>query len=69
MRSWKWSIETLKSKKETEMSVRYDRNKQPAVYVKSRINEDGMLPLSIWEKTEYSATAYGTNLLLNIMNN
>jgi len=69
MRSWKWSIETAQQKIGTEMSVRYDRNKQPAVYVKSRINEEGMLPLTVWDKTEYSATAYGTNLLDSMMNN
>ncbi len=31
MRSWKWSIETFNQSKETELQVRLDTNKQPAV--------------------------------------
>lgn len=31
--------------------------------MKSRMSEEGMLPVTWWEKKEYSATEYGTNLL------
>ena len=67
MRSWKWSIETVQKSKTTELAVRLDRNKEPAVYMKARMKDIGMLPLTWWDKTEYSATAYGTNLLNKIL--
>lgn len=67
MRSWKWSIETTNKSKKTELAVRLDRNKLPAVYMKARMENTGMLPLTWWDKTEYSATAYGTNLLNKIL--
>jgi len=67
LRSWKWSIETLNNNKETEMAVRLDKNKVPAVYVKARMKDEGMLPLTWWDKTEYSATSQGNNLLMSIM--
>jgi adenine-specific DNA-methyltransferase len=49
------------------MKVSLDRNRKPAVYIKSRMKEEGMLPLTWWDKTEYSATAHGNNLLMSIM--
>lgn len=67
MRSWKWSIETTRKSKDTELAVRLDKNKKPAVYMKARMKDAGMLPLTWWDKTEYSATAYGTNLLNKIL--
>ncbi len=67
LRSWKWSIETANQSKKTELAVRLDRNKVPAVYMKARMEHVGMLPLTWWDKTEYSATAYGTNLLNKIL--
>lgn len=67
MRSWKWSIETFQKSKTTQLSIRLDRNKTPAVYMKARMKDSGMLPLTWWDKTEYSATAYGTNLLNKIL--
>jgi len=65
-RRWKWSIERAKSDI-SEMKVSLDRNKKPAVYIKSRMKDEGMLPLTWWDKTEYSATAHGNNLLMSIM--
>ncbi len=67
LRSWKWSIETANKSKKTELAVRLDRNKSPSVYMKARMEDTGMLPLTWWDKTEYSATAYGTNLLNKIL--
>ncbi|MDR0443936.1 MAG: site-specific DNA-methyltransferase [Treponema sp.] len=66
-RRWKWSIERAKSEI-SEMKFGFDRNKNPAVYIKSRMKDEGMLPLTWWDKTEYSATAHGNNLLMSIMN-
>ena len=67
MRSWKWSIQTLETLRKTELSIRLNRQKKPAVYMKARMKSEGMLPLTWWDKTEYSATAYGTNLLSNLL--
>lgn len=64
-RRWKWGIERAR-KEINEMKVRKDRFGKPAVYIKARMNDKGMLPLTWWDKTEYSATAYGTNLLKKI---
>ena len=65
-RRWKWSIERARAET-SEMKVALDRKKNPAVYIKSRMKDEGMLPLTWWDKTEYSATAYGTNLLKKIL--
>ena len=67
MRSWKWSIQTVETNKATEMKVRKDSKGEYAVYAKSRINEEGMLPLTVWDDTKYSSTEYGTNFLTNLM--
>lgn len=67
LRCWKWSIDTVKKSQKTEMAVRLDSNKEPSVYAKARMKDEGMLPLTWWDKTEYSATAYGTNLLNKIL--
>ena len=67
MRSWKWSIQTVEDNKATEMKVRKDSKGEFAVYAKSRINNEGMLPLTVWDDTKYSSTEYGTNFLTNLM--
>ena len=67
-RRWKWGLDrTLTSI--NQMQVKKDRTGQLAVYVKSRLNDKGILPLTIWDKTEYSSTSNGTNLLKNILGN
>jgi adenine-specific DNA-methyltransferase len=64
-RRWKWGLDrTINSP--SEFSIRKDRNGELNVYIKSRMNEDGMLPLTWWDKKEYSATSYGTNTLIKI---
>ncbi len=65
-RRWKWSLDRA-LKEQKNMSVRFDRNKQPAVYIKSYMNDDGMLPLTVWDDKKYSSTEYGTNLLIDIL--
>lgn len=64
-RRWKWGVDRVLSNP-TEFCIRNDRNGIPSVYVKARLNDEGILPLTWWDKKEYSATAYGTNLLKNI---
>lgn len=61
-RRWKWSIERAQKEKD-QMKVGMDRTGKLAVYIKSRLNEEGMLPLTWWDNKLYSATSYGTNLI------
>lgn len=68
LRCWKWSVDTVHRQKELDMSVRQNQKKTPTIYVKARMKNEGMLPITLWDKTEYSATAYGTNLLAKLMN-
>ena len=61
-KTWKWGLETARAMPE-EFCVRRDQTKQLGVYRKSRLNEQGTLPLTVWDKSEYSSTEHGTNLL------
>ena len=65
-RRWKWSLERV-LKGTNDMCVKLDRDKKPAVYIKSRMKEEGMLPLTVWDDKLYSSTEYGTNYLLSLM--
>ena len=65
-RRWKWAIDRLQKSLE-EVLIKNGRQNKPAVYVKSRLSGEGVLPLTWWEKKEYSATSYGTNFLKDIM--
>ncbi len=67
-RRWKWSLERALSE-QTEMCVRLDRDNQPAVYIKARMKDEGMLPLTVWDDKKYSSTEYGTNMLIDLFNN
>lgn len=66
-RTWKWSIETVKKVKGTEMGVRLNKDKNPSVYYKGRMKDQWMLPYTIWDKTEYSASSMGANLLFSML--
>ena len=61
-RRWKWSIERTREEI-GEVKVGDDRTGNLAVYIKSRLNKQGMLPLTWWDNKQYSATSYGTNLI------
>ena len=65
-RRWKWGLDRALTQ-QSDMSVRLDRNKVPAIYIKARMKEEGMLPLTVWDSKEYSSTEYGANLLSKIM--
>ena len=65
-RRWKWSLERA-LKEQNDMCVRLDRDKIPAVYIKSRMKDEGMLPLTVWDDRLYSSTEYGTNFLTDLM--
>ena len=64
-KTWKWGHETAR-KDINELRVGIDRDGKRGVYMKSRLNLEGTLPRTIWDKTEYSSTEYGTNLLARI---
>jgi len=59
---WKWGYVSV-MKYLSDFYSRPDQDGKPAVYMKSRMKHEGLLPLTWWEKKEYSATDYGTNLL------
>lgn len=65
-KTWKLGIDTAKSSID-ELCVRKDQQGQMGVYRKARIRTEGTLPRTIWDKKEYSATEYGTNLLTKIL--
>jgi adenine-specific DNA-methyltransferase len=64
-KTWKWGIDTARSNP-NEFTVRKDQTGELGVYRKARLNEDGTLPLTVWDKPEYSSTEHGTNLLKRI---
>ncbi len=50
-RRWKWGLDRALSEI-SNMKVRNDRTGKLAVYIKSRLNDKGILPLTIWDKSE-----------------
>ncbi len=66
-RRWKWGIDRVRNCP-NDLCVKQDRTGQYTVYCKARMNDSGVLPLTWWEGKEYSATAYGTNLIKELFN-
>ncbi len=64
-RRWKWGLDRA-LKEQNEMKVRLDTGNTPAVYIKARMKDEGLLPLTVWDDKLYSSTEYGTNLLIDI---
>lgn len=64
-RVWKWEVNSV-LKNIDELEVKKDSNGNLNIYRKARINVDGTLPLTVWDKKEYSATAHGTNVLISL---
>jgi len=58
-RRWKWTPERLLQSL-NEVKVDEDRNGKLAIYIKSRMPEEGITPPTWWDKEEYSATDYKT---------
>jgi len=65
-KTWKWAHTTVLDNIK-DLCSRPEQTGKTGVYVKARINQAGTLPLTWWDKTEYSATEYGTNLLADIL--
>ncbi len=61
-RIWDFVVDTA-IKYLPHFAVRKDSKGDTAIYRKWRLNEDGLLPKTWWDKSEYSAAEYGTNLL------
>jgi len=61
-KTWKWGLESAKAEP-SEFCVRLDQAGRTGIYKKARLNSEGTLPLTIWDKKEYSSTEYGTNLI------
>ncbi|MCQ2274791.1 MAG: site-specific DNA-methyltransferase [Bacteroidales bacterium] len=61
-RRWKWGLDRALSCP-SEMMAKKDRSGEPTVYIKARMNDEGMLPLTVWDDKQYSSTEYGANLL------
>ena len=59
-RRWKWGLERAVEMRD-EMSIRLDRRKNFSVYIKSRMKDEGMLPLSVWDDKKYSSTDVNVN--------
>jgi len=59
---WKWGPESF-ADNPGDFKASPDRHGKTGVYMKSRMHDDGMLPVTWWDRREYSATEYGTNLL------
>lgn len=64
--TWKLGVTTAR-RMTSELCARPDQDGEMGVYRKSRLKEEGTLPRTWWERPEYSATEYGTNLLADIM--
>jgi adenine-specific DNA-methyltransferase len=48
------------------LKVRPDSKGNIGIYRKWRLNEEGLMPLTWWDKSIYSAAEYGTNLLTGV---
>jgi adenine-specific DNA-methyltransferase len=61
-RIWDFVVDTAR-KQLSHLRVKKDGRGEVGVYRKWRINPEGMLPPTVWDKSKYSAAEYGTNLL------
>ena len=64
-KTWKWGIATVE-KNLSELHAKLNRNGQMNVYMKSRMNTEGTLPTTWWDKKEYSASEHGTRTIANL---
>ncbi len=62
---WKWGMESVLNNP-SDFRASPDQKGKTGIYFKSRMNEEGALPLTWWDRKEYSATEYGTNLLTDM---
>lgn len=61
-RIWDFVVDTARTNL-PHLRVKADARGEIGVYRKWRINDEGLLPPTVWDKSKYSAAEYGTNLL------
>jgi len=64
--TWRLGVESLKERME-DLRVRKARDGHYLVELKFRLDEEGVLPKTVWDEKEMNATAYGTTILRHIM--
>ena len=64
-RIWDFTVGTTRENLE-HLRVQKDSRGKTGIYRKWRLNKEGLLPQTIWDRSEYSATEYGTNLLTSL---
>lgn len=61
-KTWRWEQETVKDNIEA-FCVKNDRSGKLYAYYKCRPNSEGVVPVTIWFDSKYSATEHGTGVL------
>lgn len=61
-KTWRWSHETVRDNMK-DIAIRKDRSGKNYVYYKRRPNEEGVVAVTTWFDSKYSATEHGTALL------
>ncbi|MBP9150133.1 MAG: site-specific DNA-methyltransferase [Rhodoferax sp.] len=61
-KTWRWGFETVRDNMK-DIAVRKDRSGKNYVYYKRRPNEEGVVAVTTWFDSKYSATEHGTALL------
>ena len=64
-KTWKWGSETV-IKNLKELCAKRNRSSQINIYMKSRMNTEGTLPTTWWDKKEYSASEHGTRMIIKL---
>ena len=64
-RIWDFTVNTARENLK-HLQVRKDSRGRTAIYRKWRLNKEGLLPQTIWDRSEYSAAEYETNLLTGV---
>jgi len=64
--TWRLGVESLKLRID-DLRVRENRAGREAIEIKFRIDEEGVLPKTIWDDKEVNSTAYGTTTLRHLM--
>lgn len=60
--TWRLGLETLKQRFK-DLRVRTNKQGKLTLEVKFRLEDDGVLPKTVWDNSLFNATAYGTSLL------
>jgi adenine-specific DNA-methyltransferase len=64
--TWRLGVESL-TKRIDEVRLRTLSGGKKIVEIKFRIDEEGVLPKTVWDDKQVNATAYGTTVLRNLM--